>query len=85
MTTCSARVMTSAATRGGSFSWQSLARYEGTIEADYLNGEIVLLGRTYGVATPVNELLRRVANQMASERIAAGSMTADEVLALLEP
>jgi 2-dehydropantoate 2-reductase len=71
--------------RGGSSSWQSLARYEGTIEADYLNGEIVLLGRTYGVPTPVNELLRRVANQMASERIAPGSMTADEVLALLEP
>ncbi len=71
--------------RGGSSSWQSLARYEGTIEADYLNGEIVVVGRTYGVATPVNELLRRVANQMASERIAPGSMTADEVLALLEP
>ena len=26
--------------RGGSSSWQSLARHEGTIEADYLNGEI---------------------------------------------
>jgi 2-dehydropantoate 2-reductase len=70
--------------RGGSSSWQSLARYEGTIEADYLNGEIVLLGRTYGVPTPVNELLRRLANQMASERVAPGSMSSDEVLALLE-
>lgn len=70
--------------RGGSSSWQSLARYEGTIEADYLNGEIVLLGRTYGVPTPVNELVGRLANQMASERVAPGSMSSDEVLALLE-
>lgn len=29
--------------RGGS-SWQSLARGTGTVEADYLNGEISLLG-----------------------------------------
>jgi 2-dehydropantoate 2-reductase len=70
--------------RGGSSSWQSLARYEGTIEADYLNGEIVMLGRTYGVPTPVNELLQGLANQMASERVAPGSMSCDEVLLLLE-
>ena len=70
--------------RGGSSSWQSLARYEGTIEADYLNGEIVLLGRLHGVPTPANELLQRIANQMASERVAPGAMTCDEVLALLE-
>ena len=31
-------------------SWQSLARGTGSIEADYLNGEIVLLGRLHGVA-----------------------------------
>lgn len=49
---------------GGS-SWQSIARGAGQ-ESDYLNGEIVLLGRLAGVATPVNELLcvfmRRLAN-----------------------
>ena len=44
--------------QGGS-SWQSLARGAGSIEAEYLNGEIVLLGGLYGVATPVNELLQR--------------------------
>jgi 2-dehydropantoate 2-reductase len=69
--------------RGGSSSWQSLARHEGTIEADYLNGEIVLLGRLYGVPTPVNELLRRVADQMARDRAQPGSMTSEDVLALL--
>jgi 2-dehydropantoate 2-reductase len=37
--------------RGGGSSWQSLARGTGTIEADWLNGEIVLLGRLHGVAS----------------------------------
>ena len=37
---------------------QSLAR--GTsVESDFLNGEIVLLGRLHGVPTPVNEALQR--------------------------
>src|SRR5690606_27633386 len=51
--------------RGGGSSWQSLARGTGTIEADALNGEIVLLGRLHGVETPVNALLQQVANDLA--------------------
>jgi len=69
--------------RGGGSSWQSLTRGTGSIEADYLNGEIVLLGRQLGVPTPVNEVLQRLANQAARERRAPGSLTADEVLALV--
>lgn len=51
---------------GGS-SWQSLNRQTGTgtIEADFLNGEIVLPGRIHGVPIPVNETLQRLANQAA--------------------
>ncbi len=59
----------------GSSSLQSLARGTGTIEADYLNGEIVLLGRGHGVPVPVNELLQRLANQFAREHRPPGSMT----------
>lgn len=70
--------------RGGGSSWQSLARRQGTIEADFLNGEIVLLGRQFGVPTPVNELLRRLANQMATDRAEPGTMTPDHVLGLLD-
>ena len=70
------------ARRGGGSSWQSLTRGTGSIEADYLNGEIVLLGREHGVATPVNELLQRLANQFARERRAPGSITAGELAAL---
>jgi 2-dehydropantoate 2-reductase len=68
---------------GGS-SAQSLYRGTGTIEADYLNGEIVLLGRRHGVPTPVNESLRRLANRMARERRRPGLMTPGEFLAQLE-
>ncbi|HEY2288497.1 MAG TPA: ketopantoate reductase C-terminal domain-containing protein, partial [Streptosporangiaceae bacterium] len=70
------------ARRGGGSSWQSLTRGTGSIEADYLNGEIVLLGREHGVPTPVNELLQRLANQFARDRRAPGSITDGELAAL---
>jgi 2-dehydropantoate 2-reductase len=67
---------------GGS-TWQSLARHTGSVESDYLNGEIVLLGRLHGFATPVNSLLVRLAEEMARDRVPPGSISADEVLARL--
>jgi len=67
---------------GGS-SWQSLARGRGSVEADYLNGEIVLLGRLHGVPTPVNALAQRIANRMARERAAPGSVAAADLEAEL--
>ena len=69
--------------RMGSSSWQSLTRAAGSIEADYLNGEIVLLGRLHGVPAPANDLLQRLANRMARERLVPGSMGEGEVLAAL--
>jgi 2-dehydropantoate 2-reductase len=65
--------------RGGSSSWQSLERGTGSIEADYLNGEIVLLGRLHGVSTPVNELLRKTANELARRRLPPGGISASEL------
>ncbi len=67
--------------RSGGSSWQSLTRRTGTIEADFLNGEIVLLGREYDVPTPVNEALQRLANQAAREHRPPGSMTPGQILA----
>ena len=66
--------------RGGGSSWQSLTRQTGTIEANFLNGEIVLLGRQYDVPTPVNEALQRFANQAARERRPPGSMIPAQIL-----
>ncbi|HEY1822697.1 MAG TPA: 2-dehydropantoate 2-reductase N-terminal domain-containing protein [Trebonia sp.] len=68
-------------THGGGSSWQSLTRGTGSIEADFLNGEIVLLGREHDVPTPVNEALQRLANRAAADRIPPGSLTPEEVLA----
>jgi len=70
--------------RGGGSSWQSLTRGTGTIEADYLNGEIALLGRLHGVPTPLNDLLQRLANTFARERRAAGSMPVAELTRLAD-
>jgi 2-dehydropantoate 2-reductase len=70
--------------RLGGSSWQSLARGVGRIETDYLNGEIVLLGRLHGVPTPANELLQRLANEAARSRRPPGETSVTEILALLD-
>jgi 2-dehydropantoate 2-reductase len=71
-------------TRPGGSSWQSLRRATGDIETDYLNGEIVLLGRIHGVATPANELLQRLARELAVTRDAPGATPAAAILERLE-
>jgi 2-dehydropantoate 2-reductase len=67
--------------RGGGSSWQSLRRGAGSIESDYLNGEIVLLGRLHGVPTPVNALLQREANAAARSGAEPQSRRAADLLA----
>jgi 2-dehydropantoate 2-reductase len=69
--------------RGGS-SWQSLERRLGTIETDYLNGEIVRLGQQYGVPTPVNALLQYLSQRVARERRPPGSVNPDKILIALD-
>ena len=64
--------------RGGS-SWQSLARGTGSIEAEFLNGEIVLLGALHGLATPVNALLQRLALQAVAGGRGPGSWGIEEL------
>ena len=71
-------------TRVGSSSAQSLARGTGSIEADFLNGEIVLLGRLHGIATPYNEHARRTANRAARDGLAPGSVTSAQWLSTLD-
>ncbi len=66
--------------RAGGSTWQSLARGAGSIESDYLNGEIVLLGRLHGVATPANAAVQRIGRRLVAEGREAGSMSAEEVM-----
>jgi 2-dehydropantoate 2-reductase len=63
---------------GGS-SWQSLARGTGSIEAEFLNGEIVLLGALHDVPTPVNALLQRLALQVAANGDAPGTWSIEKL------
>jgi len=71
-------------TRPGGSSWQSLRRGTGDIETDYLNGEIVLLGRVHGIPTPANALLQALARELAVNRQAPGAVPAAEILERLE-
>ena len=67
------------APRWGGSSWQSLKRGAGSIETDYLNGEISLLGALHGVPTPYNRMLQHVAAEAVRERREPGSYTVEEL------
>ncbi|HVH07709.1 MAG TPA: 2-dehydropantoate 2-reductase N-terminal domain-containing protein [Myxococcota bacterium] len=65
--------------RAGGSSWQSLERASGSIEADFLNGEIALLGRLHGVPAPLNAALQTLAEELAQDRRPPGSLSSDEL------
>ncbi len=70
--------------REGGSTTQSLLRGLPTVESDYLNGEIVLLGRLHGVPAPANAVVQRLAAVAAAEGRGPGSHSPDEVLALVD-
>jgi len=72
---------TVAGRQGGASTWQSLQRGAGSIEVDYLNWEIALLGRLYGVKTPANETMQMFADAMARNRQAPSSTPVEQVRA----
>lgn len=63
----------------GNSTVQSLASGAGSVETDYLNGEVVLLGHLHGVPTPVNRALQRLAARAARAGAAPGSFTPDHL------
>ena len=65
---------------GGGSTWQSLARGAGSVEVDFLNGEIVLLGRLHGVGTPVNDLLQRLTVEAIRSAAPPGLHSVEELL-----
>jgi 2-dehydropantoate 2-reductase len=69
--------------RVGSSSFQSVLRGTGNVETEYLNGEIVAMGRRLGIPTPVNRLLVQRANEMAQSGRAPVSVTLEELHASL--
>jgi len=67
--------------RGGS-TRHALQRGQ-TLETASLHGPIVSLGRTHGVATPVNQKLIELAHTAAAEAWVPGSLSADALRALV--
>jgi 2-dehydropantoate 2-reductase len=66
--------------RAGSSTRQSLARGAATLETDYLNGEISLIGRLHGVPTPINDALCVLSDRHLRERRAPQTLPAEDVL-----
>jgi 2-dehydropantoate 2-reductase len=66
------------ADRIGSSTKQSLVRHTGSIETDFLNGEIVLLGRLNDVPTPVNAYFSALAQRLVGEKLRPGAVSAAE-------
>lgn len=69
--------------RAGGSTWQSLER-GGSLETDYLNGEIALLGALHGIATPFNRMLQLAAAEAMRERKHPGSYTVEELMSRVE-
>jgi 2-dehydropantoate 2-reductase len=67
-------------TRWGGSTWQSLQRGAGSIETDYLNGEISLLGALHGVPTPYNRLLQRLSAEAARARSEPAAYKPEQVI-----
>lgn len=70
--------------RLGGSSWQSLSRGTGSIETDYLNGEIVRIAHEHGLAAPVNARLARLARTAIRRSDGAGSVSAADLVASLD-
>ena len=63
-----------------SSTWQSFARGAERTEVDYLNGEVVLLGRLYGVPTPHNAAMQKVLGRASLRKVRPGGVDVAEVL-----
>ncbi|MGA1805255.1 ketopantoate reductase family protein [Rhizobium sp. HT1-10] len=59
--------------RGQQSTWQSFVRGTSS-EVDYLNGEIVSLGRLHGVAAPINAAFQKAVARLARDGALSGSV-----------
>ena len=69
--------------RHGGSSLQSMMRGTGDIETDFLNGEIVLLGRLHGVDVRANEIVQEIGTRLVREGLKPGAMSIGEFEGLL--
>lgn len=60
--------------RAGGSTWQSVTRGLSSVETDYLNGEIAMLGRALALPTPLNERVQQRMAQFIRAGEPAGSV-----------
>ena len=65
-------------------TWQSLTRQQGTVETDFLNGEIVRIAKKLNKKAPINETLLRITEEMAVNHEPPGKYTPAELIKLLK-
>jgi 2-dehydropantoate 2-reductase len=68
---------------GFSSTWQSLERQQGTVETEFLNGEIVRLAEKLGRSAPINEKLLQISQEMAINHEKPGKYNVNQLQALL--
>jgi 2-dehydropantoate 2-reductase len=64
-------------------TWQSLSRNTGSVETDFLNGEIVRLAHRHGIAAPLNAALARAARAAVRSGLGPSRYSAAQLAELL--
>ena len=64
-------------------TWQSLSRNAGSVETDFLNGEIVRLAHRHGIAAPLNAALARAARAAVRSGLGPSRYSAAQLAELL--
>jgi 2-dehydropantoate 2-reductase len=70
-------------TESQSSTWQSLARKQGSVETEFLNGEIVRQAKRIGKEAPINAGLMRITLEMAAKHETPGKYKPAELEKLL--
>ncbi|WP_417211114.1 ketopantoate reductase family protein [Antarctobacter sp.] len=65
--------------RVGGSTTQSLARGAGSVETDFLNGEIAMIARLAGTEAPINARAAKLAARLARDKCPAGALTPNEM------
>jgi 2-dehydropantoate 2-reductase len=65
-------------------TWQSLIRRQGTVETEFLNGEIVRIAQKMGKRALINETLLRITEEMAANHELPGKYTPAELIEILK-
>ncbi len=68
---------------GHSSTWQSLTRRQGTVETEFLNGEIVRVAERIGIKAPLNKKLVEISLEMAARHEPPGKFTPAQLSAEL--